>query len=109
MGGCMKIVRLMRRAVFILPALTYAQTPRDPRQMVQVYRSFADQYRTWLTMAFDTIPASKYGYRPTPAQRTIGNIAEHLENANYRLCCSLESLFQLLRCRTRTPLRCHAR
>ena len=54
--------------------------------MVQTYRSFAEQYRVWLTMAFDSIPASKYNYHPTPAQRTIGDIAQHLENANYRLC-----------------------
>jgi uncharacterized damage-inducible protein DinB len=54
--------------------------------MIGMYRSFADQYRTWLTMAFDSIPATQYSYRPTEPQRTIGDIAQHLEHANYQLC-----------------------
>jgi len=37
-------------------------------------------------MAFDSIPAAKYDYRPTPVQQSIGYIAQHLENANYQLC-----------------------
>ena len=37
-------------------------------------------------MAFDSIPASQYGFRPTPAQQSIGHIAQHLEDANYQLC-----------------------
>lgn len=37
-------------------------------------------------MAFDSIPAKQYGFRPTPVQQSIGYIAQHLENANYELC-----------------------
>ena len=37
-------------------------------------------------MAFDSIPASQYGFRPTPVQQSIGFIAQHLETANYGLC-----------------------
>lgn len=37
-------------------------------------------------MAFDSIPASQYGFRPTPVQQSIGFIAQHLETANYELC-----------------------
>ena len=40
----------------------------------------------WLTSAFDSIPASKYGYKPTPVQQSVGYVAQHLENANYQLC-----------------------
>ena len=39
-----------------------------------------------LAQAFDSIPASKFGYRPTPAQQTIGFIAQHLVNDNYFFC-----------------------
>lgn len=31
-------------------------------------------------------PASKFSYKPTPAQMTIGNIAQHLANDNYFFC-----------------------
>lgn len=39
-----------------------------------------------LAQAFDSIPASKFGYSPTPAQLTIGYIAQHLANDNYLFC-----------------------
>ena len=39
-----------------------------------------------LAQAFDSIPASIFGYRPTPAQLTIGYIAQHLANDNYFFC-----------------------
>lgn len=39
-----------------------------------------------LAQAFDSIPASKFGYKPTPAQLTIGYIAQHLANDNYFFC-----------------------
>ncbi len=40
----------------------------------------------WLLAAFDSIPASRYGSRATPAQQSVGYIAQHLEDANYQLC-----------------------
>jgi uncharacterized damage-inducible protein DinB len=39
-----------------------------------------------LAQAFDSIPASKFNYKPTPAQLTIGYIAQHLVNDNYLFC-----------------------
>lgn len=39
-----------------------------------------------LAQAFDSIPASKFSYKPTPAQLSIGHIAAHLANDNYFFC-----------------------
>ncbi len=39
-----------------------------------------------LAQAFDSIPESKFGYRPTPVQLTIGYIAQHLASDNYLFC-----------------------
>jgi hypothetical protein len=39
-----------------------------------------------LAQAFDSIPADKFGYKPTPAQQTVGYIAQHLANDNYLFC-----------------------
>lgn len=50
------------------------------------FKAFSQHYGGWLVAAFDSIPASKYRYRPTPLQQTVGTVAEHLENANYELC-----------------------
>ena len=39
-----------------------------------------------LAQAFDSIPATKFNYKPTPAQLTIGYVAQHLANDNYFFC-----------------------
>ena len=39
-----------------------------------------------LAQAFDSIPESKFAYKPTPAQQSIGYIAQHLVNDNYLFC-----------------------
>lgn len=55
-------------------------------RVVQTFKSFGRPYGGWLLIAFDSIPASQYGFRPTPVQQSIGYIAQHLEDANYQLC-----------------------
>jgi hypothetical protein len=84
---------MRRRALivlaFALPVTLGAQSPvaREPRDGVMyAFENFADIYGSRLTAAFDSIPAARYGYRPTPSQQTVGFIAQHLENANYTLC-----------------------
>ena len=59
---------------------------RAQNDVVMSFKFFAVQYGTRLVTAFDSIPASRYSYRPTPAQQSIGFIAQHLEAANYGLC-----------------------
>jgi hypothetical protein len=39
-----------------------------------------------LAQAFDSIPERLFGYKPTPAQLTIGYIAQHLATDNYLFC-----------------------
>ncbi len=39
-----------------------------------------------LAQAFDSIPESKFTYRPTAAQLTVGYIAQHLASDNYLFC-----------------------
>jgi hypothetical protein len=73
----------------LLPATLAAQTsaaPASPNAVVTQFVRFADIFGSRLVAAFDSIPASRYEYRPTPSQQTVGYIAQHLENANYSLC-----------------------
>jgi len=82
-----------RRALIVLtlvlPSVLAGQSPPTPELpnavMLQFIR-FADIFGSRLVAAFDSIPAARYDYRPTPSQQTIGYIAQHLENANYSLC-----------------------
>src|SRR4029078_3012707 len=78
--------------VLALPAADIAaQQPAAPAAPVTDPITTAFRGRTMrlqrnLAQAFDSIPASKFGYKPTPAQLTIGYIAQHLANDNYFFC-----------------------
>jgi hypothetical protein len=39
-----------------------------------------------IAQAFDSIPEAKFSFKPTPAQLTIGYIAQHIVNDNYLFC-----------------------
>jgi len=59
--------------------------------VIAQFERIADIFGGQLVAAFDSIPASRYEYRPTPLQQTVGYIAQHVENANYSLCERLGS------------------
>ena len=87
----MKRIRILTVALLLLPIPLSAQQPtsaasQPPRNPIT--QSFLDfgYYGRWLVTAFDSIPASQYGFRPTPGQQTVGHVAQHLEHANYQLC-----------------------
>jgi len=84
----------------LIPAGLSAQSPavlNPPDGVILEFVRFANLFGHRLVTAFDSIPADKYDYRPTPSQQTIGYIAQHLEDANYGLC---ERLGDLKRQRT---------
>jgi hypothetical protein len=54
--------------------------------VMAAFENFANIFGGQLIAAFDSIPATRYAYRPTPTQQSIGFIAQHIENANYGLC-----------------------
>jgi len=60
------------------------QPPSNPITAVMKQRTMTFQQR--LTQAFDSIPEKIFGYKPTPAQLTIGYIAQHLADDNYFYC-----------------------
>lgn len=80
----------MSIAALVFPILLSGQQPRaePPAQnaITMSFKFFAARYGGWLVTAFDSIPSGQYAYRPTPAQQSIGHIAQHLEGANYALC-----------------------
>ncbi len=85
-------LRVLSVAAVFLPTLLTGQQqpgstpPPAPNATTMSFKYFAEQYGGWLLTAFDSIPAAKYAYRPTPAQQSVGYIAQHLEGANYGLC-----------------------
>src|SRR2546423_9694183 len=81
----MKRIRVLAVAALCLPLTLAAQQPAA-NPITQAFKASGSRYAGWLTAAFDSIPASKYGFKPTPVQQSIGYVAQHLENANYQLC-----------------------
>lgn len=67
-----------------LAAQAPAGAPANP--VTTVFRTRIMALHRNLAQAFDSIPESKFGYKPTPAQLTIGYIAQHLASDNYLFC-----------------------
>jgi hypothetical protein len=72
-----------------LPLSMSAQQPSGgppANPITTVFRARIMALHRNLAQAFDSIPAAKFNYKPTPAQQTIGYIAQHLVNDNYLFC-----------------------
>ncbi len=72
-----------------LPAGAAAQqTPAAPaaNPITNAFRGRITGLQRNLGVAFDSIPARLFSYKPTPAQLTVGYIAQHLADDNYLFC-----------------------
>lgn len=77
----------------VLPIAVGAQQPSVKQQANPAANPITTSFRGRtialqknLAQAFDSIPASKFSYKPTAAQLTIGYIAQHLASDNYLFC-----------------------
>jgi uncharacterized damage-inducible protein DinB len=72
-----------------IPVVGAAQQPSGgapANPITAAFRARITPLERNIAQAFDSIPESKFSYRPTPAQLTIGYIAQHLANDNYLFC-----------------------
>jgi hypothetical protein len=69
-------------------SLAAQQPPAGPpaNPVTTAFRTRTIGLQRNLAQAFDSIPEAKFSYRPTPAQLTIGYIAQHLASDNYLFC-----------------------
>jgi uncharacterized damage-inducible protein DinB len=70
-------------------ALVLLPGPATAQQGNPVADAFRDNARSAaknLIAAAEEFPADKYGYKPTPAQMTVGDIVVHLSQGNDYLC-----------------------
>ena len=78
------------RAALLLLAVPLALGAQQPAPSSNPITAFVKQrtlgYQQRLAQAFDSIPECLLGYKPTPAQLTIGYIAQHLTDDNYFYC-----------------------
>jgi len=78
----------MTLALSVLPRLAAAQDA----PVSQAFRDQATSASKNLIAAADVMPADKYGYKPTPAQMSFGDIVAHLVEANDYLCGSISGM-----------------
>lgn len=72
-----------------LPVTLAAQQPPPGQQANPITTAFRGRtlgLQRNLAQAFDSIPEAKFSYKPTPAQLSIGYIAQHLATDNYLFC-----------------------
>jgi len=79
--------------VLALPASLAAQVPAgspagnpQANPVTTVFRNRTLGLQRNIAQAFDSIPEAKFSYKPTPAQLTIGYIAQHVASDNYFFC-----------------------
>jgi len=85
----MLISRAALLSALLFPAALLAQQPAatpSANPITDVFRGRTIGLQRLLAQAFDSIPESKFGYKPTPAQLSIGYVAQHLANDNYVFC-----------------------
>ncbi len=87
-GEPMKTLYLAIVALTLPVSLAAQAAPAAPTAdpITAVFRTRTMGLQRNLAQAFDSIPASKFTYKPTPAQLTIGYIAQHLASDNYFFC-----------------------
>ncbi|MFL5543495.1 MAG: DinB family protein [Gemmatimonadaceae bacterium] len=61
-----------------------ATLPANP--VTAAFRTRTSAMHRNIAQAFDSIPASKFSYKPTAAQLSIGYIAQHVTSDNYFFC-----------------------
>ena len=72
-----------------LPVSLAAQQPSGTppaNPVTTVFRGRTMSLQRNIAQAFDSIPEAKFSYKPTPAQLSIGYIAQHLVSDNYLFC-----------------------
>jgi hypothetical protein len=75
-------------ASLALPVALAAQQPAVPQAnpITAAFKARIAAYHRYIAQAFDSIPESKFGYKPTPAQLTFGFIAQHVASDSYLFC-----------------------
>src|SRR5437762_13898931 len=69
-------------------SLAAQQPPAGPpaNPVTTAFRNRISGLHRNIAQAFDSIPESKFAYKPTPAQLTIGYIAQHIASDDYFFC-----------------------
>jgi uncharacterized damage-inducible protein DinB len=80
----MKTVRILILGLAVPVGLAAQTPPANP--VTTVFKTRISALERNVAQALDSIPEAKFSYKPTPAQLTIGYIAQHVASDNYFFC-----------------------
>ncbi len=80
-------LQLTALAVCCLSATGAAPDPAAP--VSDALRSIAQRFAKNLVAAAEEMPADKYGFKPTPAQMSVGQVILHIAQGNDYLCSQI--------------------
>jgi uncharacterized damage-inducible protein DinB len=83
----LRFLVLIASATWVLAAKAAAQA--SPAPVSQAVRSAADRAANNFIAAAEEMPADKYGFKPTPAQMSFGDVIGHISAGNDALCSSI--------------------
>jgi uncharacterized damage-inducible protein DinB len=68
---------------------TTSAAPNPASPVAEAVRSTAGRVATNFVAAAEDMPAAKYGFKPTPAQMSFGEVIAHMAAGNDALCSSI--------------------
>jgi hypothetical protein len=93
-GDRMESLRIAIASLALSGALAAQQQPAAPQAnpIMTAFRARILASHRNIAQAFDSIPASKFDYKPTPAQLTFGYIAQHVASDSYLFCSNFGAM-----------------
>lgn len=76
--------RILFGCIVLLSTAALAQPSKSPAS--DVLRTMLTGREKATVGAFETMPADKYSFKPTPDQMTFGHLAAHIVSSNYLFC-----------------------
>ena len=76
----------------ILAVATFSSVASAQAPVAAAFRDFEATEAKNLIAAAKDIPAAKYSYKPTPAQMSVGDIVQHLNQGNDFLCGAISGV-----------------
>jgi hypothetical protein len=92
-GKTMKRFGLVMAGLMATGAMCVAQdaAPAGPvaNPVTTMVKSQLTRYEKNMVAAADSMPAEKYGYKPTPEMNSFGHVVMHIAQSNYFLCAKI--------------------
>jgi uncharacterized damage-inducible protein DinB len=77
----------MYRRLAALLALTLAPAAAQAQGTATIQPLY-EMAKGWLVKSAEMLPEADYGFKPTPAVRSFGQLIGHVANANYMICAT---------------------